>query len=142
MNDTPGQGVPDAIRDTDGWQSVLEDMTSTAGAYRDEGWETLELHPGDSVLVDSDRRTGLDVLLSGPEYEQLASLASSHSFSTSEVFAAESAGLYYLLIVERDPEAETAVFIPAYYELSRSREALESIVADDELRVFCRRLND
>ncbi|ELZ08531.1 hypothetical protein C479_14368 [Halovivax asiaticus JCM 14624] len=142
MNDNPGQGVPEAIRETDGWQSVLDDMTSTAEAYRDDGWQTLELHPGDSVLVDSDRRTGLDVLLSGPEYEQLESLASSHTFSTSEVFAAESAGLYYLLIVERDPDAETAVFVPAYYELARSREALDTIVDDGALRVFCRRLNN
>lgn len=142
MNDTPEEGVPDAIRDADGWQSVLDDMASTAEAYRDDGWETLELHPGDSVLVDTDQRTGLDVLLSGSEYERLEALASSHTFSTSEVFAAEAAGLYYLLIVQRDPNAETAVFVPAYYELSRSQSALETIADDDELRVFCRRLNN
>lgn len=142
MSRTPEDGVPDAIRESDGWQSVIEDMASTAASYRDRGWRTLELHPGDSVLVDSDHRTGLDVLLPGSEYEDLESLASSYAFTDVEVFAAETGGVRYLLLVESDPATETAAFIPAYYELSRSREALETVVENGELRVFCRRLNN
>lgn len=142
MSDDPERGVPEAVRETDGWQSVIEDMASTADAYRDRGWRTLELHPGDSVLVDSAYRTGLDVLLPGSEYEELESLASSRAFTDAEVFAAETGGVRYLLLVETDPDTEAAVFVPAYYEPARSQSALKTVVENGELRVFCRRLND
>lgn len=142
MSETPDAGVPEAIRTTDGWQSVLSDMDATAASYRDRGWRALELHPGDSVLVDSAHRTGLDVLCSGPEFEELESLAETHDLTDVEVFAASNGGVRYLLIVETDPDAEVAVFVPAYYELTGSKEALESIVEEGTFRVFCRRMNN
>ena len=65
MSEPAGDGAPAG----DGWSAVIEDMEATAAEYRERGWTALELHPGDSVLVDSDRRTGLDVVLPGPEFE-------------------------------------------------------------------------
>src|SRR6056297_2744215 len=138
MSENPSGGVPRNVLGTDGWQSVLEDMAATAESYRDRGWTTLELHPGDAVLVDTAERTGLDVLLPGDEYEDLEALVADHSFSDVEVFGAESGGIRYLLIVEQDPDAETAVFVPAYYQLSDSRDVLETIRDAGELRLFCR----
>ncbi|MFC3958604.1 DUF7529 family protein [Halovivax cerinus] len=140
--DTPGCVPPDTIRTTDSWRSVLDDMESTAAAYRDRGWSTLELHPGDCVLVDSERRTGLDVLLSGSEYEALESLTAAHTFTDVEVFAAPTGEMQYLLIVETDPVAESAAFVPAYFELAGARAVIETASEAGTFRVFCRRLND
>ncbi|WP_336035410.1 DUF7529 family protein [Halobacterium yunchengense] len=142
MSDNPAGGTPTQVQASEGWQAVIEDMEATAEAYRDRGWTTLELHPGDAVLVDSELRTGLDVLLPGPEYEELEALAADASFGEVDVFGAESGGTYYLLVVEKAPESETAVFVPAYYDAGGSRETLEAVQADGELRLFCRRLND
>jgi len=141
MTDNPAD-APSNVQAADGWQAVVEDMAAVAEEYRDRGWTTLELHPGDSVLVDSDFRTGLDVLLPGPEYEDLEALTEDSAFSDVDVFRAEDAGLLYLLVVEQDPDSETAVLVPAYYDPGGSRENLDAIRADGELRLFCRRLND
>lgn len=143
MSDNPGgAGAPTNVQAQSGWQAVIEDMEATAEAYRDRGWTTLELHPGDAVLVDSDTRLGLDVLLPGPEYEDLESMAENAEFTDVDVFRAEGSGLLYLLVVEKDPDAETAVFVPAYYDPGSAQEKLDAIREDGELRLFCRRLND
>ncbi|MGQ3410903.1 DUF7529 family protein [Natrinema sp. LN54] len=142
MSENPAGTSPRNAQDQSGWQAVLEDMTAIADDYRDRGWTALELHPGDSVLVDSERRTGLDVVLPGPEYEDLKSLTEDATFADVDVFRAEEGGMIYLLIVEQDPTAETAVLVPAYYDTGSGQAALEAVRSAGELRLFCRRLND
>ncbi|WP_254524783.1 DUF7529 family protein [Natrinema caseinilyticum] len=142
MGENPAGSAPGDTEIRSGWRSVLRDMAATADEYRDRGWTTLELHPGDSVLVDSDARTGLDVVLPGPEYEDLESLTADHAFTDVDVFRGGHGGMVYLLVVEKDPDGETAVFVPAYYDAGSSRAKLETVRADGELRLFCRRLND
>lgn len=124
-----------------GWKTVIEEMETTAQAYRDRGWETLEIHPGDSVLIDSASRTGLDVVVPGPEHDALTSYTEEKTFVDTEVFTRESEGVVYLLVVEQSDD-ETAIFLPAYYVPADSLETLETIKTTDELRLFCRRLND
>jgi hypothetical protein len=142
MSDPAGDDVPVNVQAGTGWSKVIEDMDATAAEYRERGWTTLELHPGDSVLVDSDRRTGLDVVLPGPEFKELESLVDSHRFRDVKVFRAEGDELVYLLVVELAPENETAVFVPAYYDPSQSAETIESVREAGTVRLFCRRLND
>jgi len=142
VSENPTNGTSADVPSASGWQPVIEDMEATAEEYRDRGWTTLELHPGDSVLVDSEFRTGLDVVLPGPEYEELEALAADAEFTDVEVFRAEDASMFYLLVVEKDPESETAVFVPAYYNPGSAEEKMEAIREDGELRLFCRRLND
>ncbi|CQH44478.1 uncharacterized protein HHUB_1057 [Halobacterium hubeiense] len=142
MTETPAEGGPTSQPTEQGWQAVVEDMAATAEAYRDRGWTTLELHPGDSVLVDSEFRTGLDVVLPGDEYEDLEALAADASFTDVDVFQAAADTTTYLLVVEKDPDSETAVFVPAYYDTASSAEKLDTIRESGELRLFCRRLND
>ncbi len=142
MNENPASDAPANQPTGDGWQAVVEDMAATAEAYRDRGWTTLELHPGDSVLVDSEFRTGLDVLLPGDEYENLEVLAADAAFTDVDVFQAAADSTTYLLVVEKDPDSEIAVFVPAYYDTASSAEKLDAIRANGELRLFCRRLND
>lgn len=142
MAENPASGPDAQPQPDDGWQALLQDMSSTAEAYRDRGWTVLELHPGDAALVDSDRRTGLDVVLPGPEYEQLEPLAADTEFTEVDVFRAEADGLCYLLVVEKAPDDETAVLVPAYYDPGGSEPKVETIRSDGEIRLFCRRLND
>ena len=142
MSDRPPEAVPSNVQASDGWTDVIEDMEATAAEYRGRGWEVLELHPGDSVLVDSDRRTGLDVLLSGPEFEELRALVDQYSFDSVEVLRAASGGTVYVLVVERDTDAEVAAFVPGYYDRASSTETVESIRESGTIRLFCRRLND
>jgi len=142
MSDRPPAETPTNVQAKAGWTDVLEDMEATAATYRDRGWQTLELHPGDSVLVDSDRRTGLDVLLPGPEFEELEALVGDCTFESVEVFRAESGGTVYVLVAERDPDTETVAFVPAYYDRASSSETMEAIREAGEIRLFCRRLDD
>ena len=135
-------GGPTSEPAASGWQAVIEDMAATAESYRDRGWTTLEVHPGDSVLVDSAFRTGLDVVLPDPEYEELEALAADVEFTDVDVFRAEDGPTTYLLVAEKDPDSETVVFVPAYYDRAASASTIDSIRADGELRLFCRRLND
>ncbi|MXR21294.1 DUF7529 family protein [Halobacterium bonnevillei] len=144
MSENPAGDVPENVQAADGWNAVIDDMAATADAYRDRGWTTLELHPGDSVLVDSEFRTGLDVVLPGPEYEKLEAITEDDdtAFTDVDVFTAEDGGMFYLLVVEKDPDTETAVFVPAYYDPGGSQPKLDSITEAGELRLFCRRLNN
>lgn len=142
MSSNPPGDPRDAESLGSGWQAVVDDMSTTAQAYREDGWTTLELHPGDSVLVDSEARTGLDVLLPGPEYDELEAVTEDAVFTDVDVFRAESDGLLYLLVVEQSPDTETAVFVPAYYDPGGSRDKLDSIRDDGEFRLFCRQLTD
>lgn len=142
MGEPAGNDAPANVQARNGWSAVIEDMEATAAEYRERGWTTLELHPGDSVLVDSDRRTGIDVVLPGPEFEELESLVEDRQFRDVEVFRAEGDELVYVLVVELAPESETAVFVPAYYDPSQSAEAIELIRETGAVRLFCRRLND
>jgi hypothetical protein len=134
---------PDATdRVGDGWQAVLDDAEATATEYRERGWEALVVHPGDSVFVDSEERRGLDVVLPGPEYDDLAALADRATFDDVEVFRAEGDGLLYLLVVERAPAAETAVLVPAYYDPGSTAASLDDAREAGEFSLFCRRLGD
>ena len=142
MDEPAVDDAPANVQAGKGWSAVIEDMEATAAEYRERGWTTLELHPGDSVLVDSDRRTGLDVVLPGPEFEELESLVDDRQFRDVEVFRAEGDELVYALVVELAPESETAVFVPVYYDPSQSAETIESIREAGAIRLFCRRLND
>ncbi|WP_226007557.1 DUF7529 family protein [Natrinema salinisoli] len=142
MSENPPDGTSSGDPAQSGWQSVIDDMAATADEYRERGWTALELHPGDSVLVDSETRTGLDVVLPGPEYEDLESLTEDCAFTDVDVFRAETASMIYLLVVETDPDSETAVLVPAYYDPGSGQSKVESIRSDGDFRLFCRRLDD
>lgn len=142
MGEIPVRQPSGRGQERSGWQAVIAEATAIADEYRDRGWNARELHPGDSVLVDSELRTGLDVLLPGPEYDALESLTENCTFADVDVFRAAEDGRHYLLVVEKDPASETAALVPAFYDPGSGRNALETIRSNGELRLFCRRLND
>lgn len=142
MPESPGGETPPNMNAADGWQNVITEMEATAETYRDRGWTAVELHPGDSILVDSAERLGLDVVLPGDEYETIETTVAAYEFSDVEVFRAVRKGMVYLLIAERAPGAQAVIFVPAYYALQGTETARETIRDKDELTLFCRRLTD
>jgi hypothetical protein len=47
----------------DRWETIIDEMSATATEYRNAGWKTLELHPGDILPLPSENgtdRTDLD----------------------------------------------------------------------------------
>lgn len=142
MTDDSTDDAPPNVRASSGWQAVLDDAEATVAEYREQGWETLLLHPGDSVFVDSDRRRGVDVVVPDPEFDDLRALVEAHAFDDVEVFRAEGDGLVYLLVVERAPATEAAVLVPAYYDPVAAGSTLEAVRDEGEVRLFCRRLGD
>ena len=48
--------VPTNVQAKEGWQAVIEDAEATAEEFRERGWETLVLHPGEGgELRSADR---------------------------------------------------------------------------------------
>lgn len=102
------------------WEDVVEDMAATAAEYEAEGWEALELHPGDVTVREADP-PGFDVLAPDSEYDRLAALVDEGvAFEEYRAFAAEDGGIRFLVVAAEDADAETAVLVPLYYAAGES----------------------
>ncbi len=123
------------------WEEVIADMEATADEYREEGWEVLELHPGD-VTVMNDEQYGLDVLVPGDEYEQLEELAGEATFDSYEIYRADESEMTFVLVALEDPENERAVCCPAYYDESETEEMLTRAREEDVMYTHIRPLTD
>lgn len=133
-----GGGAAGAIREH--WDDMLDDMAATAAEFREAGWEVLELHPGD-VTVVTQRQRGFDVLLPDDEFEDLRAWVEADEFPDHDVYRAE-AGIVFLLLVLKDPDAERAICCPLYYD-DDGEETLRSLAAEDgQLWTHLRRLSD
>ncbi|MFC7167078.1 DUF7529 family protein [Halospeciosus flavus] len=135
-------GVPASLG---AWDAVVGDMESTADAYEEAGWETLQCHPGDvTVVTDEEGETTphVDVLLPDNEYADVeALLESGVSFGEYEVLKAEEGGVLYFVVVMEDPEEEVALLYPGYYQRSEAEELLEHARESGELLTRLRRLD-
>lgn len=132
---------------TDFWDAVADDVEATAAEYREAGWETYELHPGDVTALPvstapEQKRTGLDVLVPGDEFEQVEALVEEGSFDSYEVFRAMQGGVVFLVVVMKDEAAGRAVVFPLYYRLDHAREMLARVAECDEMRTWIRPLSD
>jgi len=112
------------------WNDVIADMEATAAEYREAGWETLELHPGDVAVLSpeqDDPEYGLDVLVAGNEFDELEALVEEGvSFDAYEVYRASESGFVLLVVAMQDEERQVAVFYPAYYQAEAAAEMLET----------------
>jgi hypothetical protein len=119
MDDHPLQGKEEA------WEAVVADMEATAEAYRDEGWETVELHPGDVIPLsgatpdDEEQNgwSGLDVLLPGNEFVAAESAVETATFDESEVLRTREDGVVLAVLVMKASTDQCAVFVPLYYDI-------------------------
>ena len=99
------------------WEAVVEDMEATAEQYREEGWETVTLHPGDVTVVPADHEQfGLVSVVPDDEFETLLSVVEGRTFSAYEVYRADTDAMVFLLVVTESDDGEAVTLSPAYYE--------------------------
>lgn len=126
------------------WEDMLADVEATAEEYREQGWETMELHPGDvtAFASEEDDTYGLDVLVPGDEFDELeAVVEGGASFDSYQVFRGEGSGLVLLLIAMEDGENELAVLFPAYFDPSESEEMRAAALAEGTMYSHVRPLD-
>ncbi len=127
------------------WERVLEDAATTAAEYRDAGWETLELHPGD-VTPDPPAwepnpdggRVGFDVLVPDDEFERLEAAVADADFTEYEAYTGRTGEVVFAVVVMRAEDAGRAVFLPLYYAIPQVEalvpRALEAGAVETEVR--------
>lgn len=103
--------VPEAV--SANWDAVAEEAQTLADDYREEGWETLVVHPGDVTPVFEDP-FGLDVLAPRSEFEEVKTHADASAFDTSHVYRQLSGNTVLLLLVFEATADSVAVLVPAY----------------------------
>ncbi|WP_265112347.1 DUF7529 family protein [Halosolutus halophilus] len=137
-----------ANRVTPAWDRVVEDMEVTADAYREDGWDAVECHPGDVTAVGDqdvqrdDARTGVDVLVPDDEFERAAAAVDGPGeFDEVDVFRAERNGVVFFVAALENDVAETAILVPGYYDVRSSRAFLETVEREGELRLHVRPLD-
>ncbi len=138
----PGVPGPDDT-EMEWWDALLADMRAEAAAYEDEGWETLELHPGDVTARDgSVEDLGLDVLVPDNEFADLEA-ALADGVEGYEVLRS-TAGHYVALLVVVEAAGGRAVFVPAYYSGRDDAAAtlLRKATEAGELTLILRTLTD
>ncbi|WP_435180810.1 DUF7529 family protein [Halorussus sp. AFM4] len=134
------------LRAAEFWEDILGDMEATAAEYEAEGWETLQLHPGDVTALaptESDDRFGLDVLVPDDEFAELEALVEGEvSFDSYEAFRATADALVLLVVAMEDPDAEVAVLYPAYYDAQDAQEMLQAAERVGGMRTYVRTLSE
>jgi hypothetical protein len=105
------------------WEAVVEEMEATAEQYRNAGWETAELHPGDVTVVPADHEEfGIVAIAPDDEFEALLELVWGRTFDEYEVFRGDTEGMVFALVVVQAADKEAAVFLPVYYERTAAGE--------------------
>lgn len=128
------------------WEELLADAAATADEYRGDGYEVVELHPGDVAPLTGEYgdRVGLDVLVPDDEYERVAGLFDAgFGVDGYEVYSSTVEGVVLLLVVVYDEDAGQAVLFPAYYTLDDDavRKLFETAREEGLLRTYLRRLS-
>lgn len=145
--DTPGDATADSGPDLEPsawWDELLADAGELAAEYEADGWDALELHPGDVTPLDGefDDRVGLSVLVPDNEYDRLESALAEADVERYDAYRRAVGGCVALLLTVETTD-DTAIVCPAYYE--RDAPAVDAMFeqARDEgtLRVYLRRLD-
>jgi len=135
---------------TDLWENTTDDMEATAAELREQGWETVELHPGAVTPLPrletedgyEDDRTGFDVLVPGNEFPEAQAAVDGAEFDEYEAYNAQTNGVVFAVIVMKAEAAERAVLIPIYYRVDDAEETVRRIEAAGESRIYVRPLDD
>jgi hypothetical protein len=128
------------------WDDLLADAAATADEYREDGWETLELHPGDVTPLTGEYgdRVGLDVLVPDDEFRAVeAWFDAGFSVDGYRAFRSVVSGAVFVLAVVRDEGSQRALFVPAFYALDDpdARDLFGEARGAGHLRLFLRRLS-
>lgn len=126
------------------WEDVVADMEATAEEYREDGYEVVELHPGDVAPVESGEndRWGFDVLTPDdeiPEIERLV-VEEGHDFDSCEVFKAQEETLVLLVAAITAEDPQKAVLVPLYYDVQAAGNMFDRAREEGELPIHVRNL--
>lgn len=126
------------------WEQVVEDMAATAAAYREDGWEALEVHPGDVHVSAGDfDRTGFDLLVPDNEFDPVAdAVDDGEGFESAEIYRAAPSGTVYVVVALEDAPTETAILFPLYYLPDEHPDFVEMMRSDGEVRTHLRPLDE
>jgi hypothetical protein len=132
----------------DHWDAVVADMEVTVEEYRDEGWDVIEIYPGDIAPVSGNHATvdrfGLDLVVPGEQARELSELvdAPDAGFDSCSVFRAVQTGVVFLVIVVEDADRDIAVVAPAYYDSDDevAQDMIEAAVRAGEMQLHLRDL--
>lgn len=134
------------LRAAEFWDDIISDMEATADEYEAEGWDTLQLHPGDvTALVpdETDNRFGIDVLVPDDEFGELEALIEGGvAFDAYEAFRAMADGLVLFVVAMEDRDREVAVLYPAYYDAQNAQGMLTAAENAGEMRTYVRTLTE
>lgn len=132
-------------RPTTRWEEIVDEQASMAEAYREEGWEAIELHPGDVSIrtgTDEDDRFGFDVVVPGSEFEELKeAIEAGAAFEAYELFGDIESGMAVVLAAMEASVDQLAVLYPLYYKQGRLAEIKDQIDEASALYTHVRPLN-
>lgn len=141
-----GQMPGTHLRAMEFWDDIISDMEATAEEYEADGWETLQLHPGDVNALspdEDDDRFGVGVLVPDDEFEAVEELLEGPvSFDSYEAFRAMGEGLVLFVVAMEDRDEEVAVLYPGYYDVQNAKPMLETAEREDEMRTYLRTLTN
>jgi hypothetical protein len=138
----PPEGVLDY------WDAVVADMEATVEEYREDGWDVVEVFPGDVTTLSGQHPTvdryGLDLVVPG----ELASELHDHveapdaGFDSTSVFRAVATGIVFLVVVVEDSDRGIAVIAPAFYDSDDevAGEMIERATREGEMHLHVRDL--
>lgn len=126
----------------DNWEAVIEEMEATAADLREEGWEIVELHPGDVAVFGEDAEfSGFDVLVPDNEFDQLEEIDANAELKQTEVYRAESEQFVYALVVTLDADRTVGLCCPLYYDQQQLGQ-LPSPESDGQIATYIRTLSE
>lgn len=116
---SPGQAaiIPEL---SEYWPAFQEEIASLAEEYRSDGWEVVELHPGDIVpLAPGEHdRWGLDVVVPDDELGDVEDLVVDSAPEEFELFRSTQGEVVFQLIAAKAPEPKQLILVPTYYRRS------------------------
>ncbi|WP_435197585.1 DUF7529 family protein [Natronomonas sp. EA1] len=103
------------------WEGTIADMNALAEEYEQEGWDTFTVAAGDvgpeNPSSGQEGRWGLVHVIPNNFAEGFEAAFSKGAFPEYDVFRQEADGNVFHVIVLRDPDSKTAIFLAGQYEL-------------------------
>ncbi|SFH02977.1 hypothetical protein SAMN04488063_3626 [Halopelagius inordinatus] len=142
---------PDGTRAESGvtefWDRVVGRAEDAATAYRDAGWDAVELHPGNATPVpamggEGAGDYGLSVLVPPDEFETVERLAGETTFDDADVRRVERGETVFVVAAFLAPESGDAVVVPTHYRRREAASMLDRALSAGEMRVLVRSPDD
>lgn len=128
------------------WEEVIEGIEELSDEYKESGWKTLILHPGDvstTANEASNQKVGFRLVVPESELDALANTVGDdeESYNEFEVHNAPADDLLLFVVVVKSTKREEAIIFPLYYEPEIDREFVEAASEQDMIYTDITNLN-